>query len=233
MHTTKRSRGRGEKPDGYAVEATQFMSLAKGPSARRTRARGTCCFRLAVLILVLLSSQSPAQAQPPTGSVSINPNAPYARFSGVILTLSASDAVGVIGYYVSTSPSPPAAAALGWVGVPQELNFAVTIPFTLSIGDGTKTLYAWYKNAIGNVSTTASASILLDQTAPANGSATSTVGSSQVTVSWSGFADTGSEIGRASCRLGLRTAAMPASACTTGALLLSGSATSFTHTGLT
>src|SRR5207247_6660538 len=131
------------------------------------------------------------------------------------------------------SPSPPAATALGWVGVPQELNFAVTIPFTLSIGDGTKTLYAWYKNAIGNVSTTASASILLDQTAPANGSATSTVGSSQVTVSWSGFADTGSGLAGAPYKLVFSTVARAACGDTAGALLVSGSAMSFTHTGLT
>jgi hypothetical protein len=41
------------------------------------------------------------------------------------------------------------------------------VPFTLSTGDGTKTVYAWYKDAPGNVSSPASDTIILDQTAPA------------------------------------------------------------------
>src|SRR3989338_5025962 len=38
--------------------------------------------------------------------------------------------------------------------------------YTLSSGDGTKTLYIWYKNAAGNVSSGASDSIIVDTIAP-------------------------------------------------------------------
>src|SRR5207247_1901158 len=127
---------------------------------------------------------------------------------------------------------PPAATATGWTTVASTTNDSGSLPYTLATGDGTKTLYAWYKDGAGNVSATASASILLDQTAPTDGSATAIAGSGQVTVSWSGFTDTGSGLGGAPYKLVFATGAMPAGACTSGSLLLSGSATSFTHTGL-
>src|SRR5207249_7853157 len=64
-------------------------------------------------------------------------------------------------------------------------------------GVGTCALPVWYKDAAGNVSGTALDTILLDQTAPTNGSVTPTAGSAQVTVSWTGFADTGSGLAAA------------------------------------
>src|SRR5204862_255737 len=91
----------------------------------------------------------------------------------------------------------------------------------------------WYKDAAGNVSTTASASITLDQTAPSNGSVSATPGTGQVTLSWSGFADSGSGLNAGSYKLVYSTAGTPAAACTSGTVLSNGAATSFTHTGLT
>ncbi|MFO0793484.1 MAG: hypothetical protein U0586_05410 [Candidatus Brocadiaceae bacterium] len=41
-----------------------------------------------------------------------------------------------------------------------------TISYTLSSGDGSKTVYVWYKDGDGNVSGTASDSIDVDTTAP-------------------------------------------------------------------
>ncbi|PYO56183.1 MAG: hypothetical protein DMD83_15725, partial [Candidatus Rokuibacteriota bacterium] len=160
----------------------------------------------------------------PAGSLKINGGAASTLSTAVTLTLSATDDVGVTGYYLSTSSSPPAATALGWVPVSSTPSYAASRAYTVSSGDGTKTLYAWYKDGAGNVSATASASILVDQTAPTNGSATAIA---------AGFADTGSGLAGAPYKLVFATGAMPASACSTGSLLLSGSATSFTHTGLT
>src|SRR5207247_9167603 len=70
-------------------------------------------------------------------------------------TRRASDLVGVTGYYVASSATPPLATAAGWVAVPATLSYTGSVGTTLSGGDGTKTVYAWYKDAAGNVSGTA------------------------------------------------------------------------------
>ncbi len=173
---------------------------------------------------------SPADVAVPTSALSINAGAAYTTVTAVALNLSATDAVGVTGYYVSASATPPTLADLGWVGVPSTPIFGVTIPYTVSSGDGTKTLYAWYRDAIGNVSPAASASILLDQTAPGSGSATAIAGNSQVTVSWSGFTDSGSGLTSAPYKLFSSTTAFPASC--NGTPQFSGSQTSYTDSGL-
>jgi tripartite motif-containing protein 71 len=66
-----------------------------------------------------------------------------------ITTFTATDNVGVTGYLVTESASKPAATASGWCGTaPANHTFAST---------GTKTLYAWAKDAAGNVSNSRSA----------------------------------------------------------------------------
>src|SRR5207249_3647206 len=75
--------------------------------------------------------------------------------------------------------------------------------------------------------------ILLDQTAPTNGSVTPVAGSAQVTVSWTGFADGGSGLAAtAPYTLVYATGSAPAS-CASGTPLLPVTGTSFLHTGLT
>jgi hypothetical protein len=100
-----------------------------------------------------------------------------------------------------------------------------------------KTLHAWYKDAAGNVSITASASILLDRTIPSNGTMTATPGNAQVVLTWSGFADAGSGLATGSYKLYYSATGNPAdtgySAACNGSPLYTGSATSFSHTGLT
>ena len=67
-----------------------------------------------------------------------------------ITSLTATDDVGVTGYRVTESSTAPAAGAAGWTGsAPGSYTFATA---------GTKTLYAWAKDAAGNVSTGRSAS---------------------------------------------------------------------------
>ena len=78
-----------------------------------------------------------------------------------ITNLTASDTVGVTGYFISESSLPPTAEAAGWTAVAPTL-------FTFS-SQGDKTLYVFSKDAAGNVSTPASATItiaLADSSAP-------------------------------------------------------------------
>jgi hypothetical protein len=78
-----------------------------------------------------------------------------------ITSLTASDAVGVTGYLVTETAASPTSGAPGWVS-PAPASF--TFPSA-----GTKTLYAFAKDAAGNVSSAASATTVItltDTTAP-------------------------------------------------------------------
>ncbi|NUO09234.1 MAG: hypothetical protein HUU08_11230 [Candidatus Brocadia sp.] len=102
----------------------------------------------------------------PNCSISINNGNSYTKSTGATLSLSATDDIGVTGYYLSTSSTIPLATAAGWTAVTSTIGYSANVPYTLSNGDGNKTLYVWYKDAAGNVSTTASDSITLDTTVP-------------------------------------------------------------------
>ncbi len=81
----------------------------------------------------------------------------------VVVTISANDIdTGVGAYYVSEAPMTPMAGTPGWVEVTPSLKFGATIPFILSPGDGQKTIFVWFKDVGGNVSTPASATILVN-----------------------------------------------------------------------
>ena len=75
----------------------------------------------------------------------------------VPVTVAASDAVGVVGYLITETSTPPAPSAAGWGAAPTSYTFT---------GFGSKTLYAWAKDAAGNVSAAKTAAITL--TAPAS-----------------------------------------------------------------
>ncbi|MBI4689990.1 MAG: fibronectin type III domain-containing protein [Nitrospirae bacterium] len=179
----------------------------------------------------------------PTGSITVNSGASYTNSTSVTLALSASDSVGVTGYYLSTSSTTPSstssttpsASASGWTAVTSTTSYGEGVSYTLSSGDGTKTIYVWYKDAAGNVSTTYSDSIVRDTTAPADGTLTATAGDAQVSLSWSGFSDATSGIG--SYRLMYSTSSTPSScsigAGSTGTQICSGTISSCTATGLT
>ena len=166
----------------------------------------------------------------PTGDISINGGATYVAGTAVTLALSAIDDGGVTGYYLATVATPPTAGATGWSAVASTTIFSANVPFTLSIGDGAKTLYVWYKDLAGNVSIAATSQITLDTTPPSNGVPSAVPGDTQVSLSWSGYSDAGSGIAGYTMVYG--TGGVPAS-CQVGTQLYSGIDTSFTHTGLT
>ncbi len=82
-----------------------------------------------------------------------------------ISSLTATDNVGVTGYMVTESSTAPAASAAGWTAAaPTSYSFTTA---------GAKTLYAWAKDAAGNVSASRSAAVTIavtsggqDTTAP-------------------------------------------------------------------
>ena len=108
---------------------------------------------------------------PTNTSISIDGGAANTTSTSVTLTLAATDNVGVNGYFVSESSSTPSAGSFTSVSATTSYS-ANNINFTLSSGAGTKTVYAWFKDAGGRVSTVTSDSIVLlsgDTDAPING----------------------------------------------------------------
>ncbi len=102
-------------------------------------------------------------AAPQNADIVLNHWAYMTNSLDVVATISAKDMdTGVTGYFVSENPMTPSATLPGWIDVDPEHVFGATIPFTLSPGDGSKTVYVWFKDAGNNISVPASTSILLN-----------------------------------------------------------------------
>ncbi len=70
-----------------------------------------------------------------------------------IATLSGTDNVGITGYQLTETATAPSFSATGWSSI---------VPTTYSFSSiGTKTLYAWAKDAAGNVSTSLKADVVI------------------------------------------------------------------------
>ena len=98
---------------------------------------------------------------PSNTSISINSNADNATSTSVMLSISATDSVGVTGYYVSESSTAPANNVSGWVSVTSTTSYSANVSFTLSSVDNeSKTVFAWFKDSAGNISLATSDSIM-------------------------------------------------------------------------
>jgi len=112
--------------------------------------------------------ETSSSINPPKGGISINNDDYSTTSTDVTLNLFAIDAFGeVTGYYVSTSSTTPSVSDTGWTSVSSTTFYTGNVSYTLNSDEGTKTVYAWYKDTAGNVSARASDSIILDTTAPA------------------------------------------------------------------
>ena len=114
--------------------------------------------------------------QAPTGTVVINNGAAATNVRPVTLNLSALDAQGAVTQmrFSNTGTSFNAAVA-----------YAVTAPWTLTTGAGTKTVYAQFRDAAGNWSTSATDTIVLDTTAPTVTNRTATnITANSATITW-------------------------------------------------
>jgi hypothetical protein len=99
---------------------------------------------------------------PSNPAVNINNGASTTNSRNVTLNLSAKDDTGVFGYYASESSAAPLAALSSWMPIASTINYSGSVPFTLSPGSGTKTVYVWFKDVAGNMSAVVSASITLE-----------------------------------------------------------------------
>ena len=131
-----------------------------------------------------------ADTAAPTGTITINSGASPNITNSTLVTLniSATDYTGVSHMCVSDSTT-----CTTWETVTTSTTFATTKTWTLPAGDGTKTVYIWFKDVLGNANTTPySGTIILDTTAPVDGTLTATAVSGTIRLDWSGFSDNGS-----------------------------------------
>lgn len=103
---------------------------------------------------------------PTNPGILINGGSSDTTSTSVSLVLSATDSVGVTGYYVSETSSTPTPGS--FTSITSTTNYSANVPFVLSSGDGTKTVYAWFRDAAGNISSRASNNIIF--TAAVSGS---------------------------------------------------------------
>jgi type II secretory pathway pseudopilin PulG len=94
--------------------------------------------------------------EPPTGTIQVAGSNTYTRSTQVTLTLNATDNAGV----AEMSFSDDGVQFGTW------LTYATTALYTVPSGDGTKTVYARFRDASGNISAVVSDTILLDSVAP-------------------------------------------------------------------
>ena len=158
---------------------------------------------------------------PPTGSVTVNGNATYTKSAAVTLSLSAQDTNGVSQMCISQTNTCSA-----WE--PYQTSKALT----LSATQGERTVYAWFRDTLGNTMTAPVADkIVFDSVAPTLGSIRSTSTVNSVTLSWTLATDATS--GVAGYKLVYtRSSTAPAVGCTTGTVVPTTSAGRVTVTGL-
>jgi len=100
---------------------------------------------------------------PPTGTISINSGAVYTSTTSVTLTLSASDPLAGTATGSGVSKMQFSSNGVDWNS---EEDYATSKSWTLTTGDGLKTVYVKYKDNAGNWSVSISDMIILDTTPP-------------------------------------------------------------------
>ena len=114
--------------------------------------------------------------QPPAGTVQINGGAAATNSRTVTLSLSATDALSNVTQMRFSNNGTSFSAAE---------SYAPTKTWTLSSGAGTKTVYAQFRDAAGNWSSSATDTIVLDTTAPTISSRTATnITANSATITW-------------------------------------------------
>lgn len=99
---------------------------------------------------------------PPSGTVTLSNPTLGTSSLNITATLSATDATGVTGYFLSESPNFPSLGTPGWTAVQSATNFSATVSFAVTATQLTsKTIYEWFRNATGGISPIASGSVAI------------------------------------------------------------------------
>ena len=209
--------GKTIMPSSSCTVQTAFTPLSKGPKSANMSIPSNDTLKTPLTVGL---TGTGIDTLPPTGTVTINGGATVTKSATVTLTLSASDySGGKIQMCISNTTS-----CTSWTA------FAAKKTWALSTRDGAKTVNVWFKDGWGNANPTPySASIILDTTAPVNGTLTGTPGNGQVTLKWSGFSDATSGI--AGYKVVYATSVAHTS-CAGSPTIYTGTDTTYIHSGL-
>lgn len=171
------------------------------------------------------SAMPHTECNAPTGTVTVNGGAAVTTADTVTLTFTATDVGGTVtGVCYNTTGAACADAAF--------VSYAPTKTYTFSPANvaGTKTVYAWFRDSNGNVSTTAATDDILRDVATLTATA-STGATPAVALSWAGATP---PAGITSWKVVYASATgasvTPPADCTTGTTLYEGTAGTFNHT---
>mgnify|MGYP000474651837 CR=1 FL=1 len=115
---------------------------------------------LALSVFALISSCAKKEEEPvvdtnaPTSpTISINSGESVTSSLNVTLTLSATDDVGVVAYYLSASSTTPSSSSTSWVDVTSAVSYSSdNVSYTLTTTSGNyESVYVWFKDAEGNI----------------------------------------------------------------------------------
>jgi len=110
--------------------------------------------------ITLIINDTTAPSNP---TISINNGENSTSSSSISLSLSSNDNVGVTDYYLSENSNSPSSNTSGWTSVTSASSFSGSTSFTLSSGNKmNKTVFVWFKDSAGNVSSSASDTIYTD-----------------------------------------------------------------------
>ncbi|MES2642734.1 MAG: S8 family serine peptidase [Myxococcota bacterium] len=154
----------------------------------------------------------------PTGTITLNGGAAWSTSRSVTATLAASDDTGVASMCLSNTTT-----CSSWV------TYGTSASWTLGATAGTQTVYAWFKDRYGNVSTTRSDTLGYDATAPSDGRVTVAGTTRGLSLSWSGYTDRTSRL--ASYKVVYAAGSAPIS-CSSGTVAYAGTARRTSLTGL-
>lgn len=155
----------------------------------------------------------------PVGKVTIDQGAPLTRRTAVTLSLSATDASGVIGMCISNT-----ASCTSWE------PFTTSKAWTLAKSSGPTTVYAWFKDKYENANAQpVSATVTVDITAPTGGTFNAAAGVKQIVLSWTTASDPS---GIDSYRLVYAPGTNPPASCAAGIVAYKGTSLGFTHGSL-
>ncbi len=106
---------------------------------------------------------------PPTNTTNgnfINSGETWTNSTKVILSIAGTKNSGIQGYYISQYTAAPEAVDPGWTAVAPTASYSAQVPYSLNAGDGTKTVYVWFKDTLGHVSLPVTDTIILDTLPP-------------------------------------------------------------------
>lgn len=103
---------------------------------------------------------------PTNPSISINRGDAFTCNEYVKVDIGATDDIGVVAYYLSENGTAPTAGDAGWVSVaPAAVYSGSGISYGMTTGYEIKTIYVWFMDAAGNISSAASDDIEYKATA--------------------------------------------------------------------